>query len=508
MAYRGELSKRIRCPGMLERLTSPEDAALLIDDGMTVAVGGYTPAGYPKVVPLALSRRAQASPGFGINLIAGANVGPEVDAALAGAGAIKRRLPFQSDAVLRKQINEGKIKYVEAKLGKFPLVLRAGWLGKIDVAIVEATAITEDGQIVPSTSVGPAAVFVSIAEKVIVEVNVAQPARLEGFHDVYLLPYPPDGSAVPLKDISDRIGTPWIPVEPDKVVAVVESTVPDPDPAFGEPDPASLRIAQLFVGFLEQEIALGRLPRQLPPIQPGLGALADALLRGMARSRFRGLRLFGGVLQDGGLELLEEGVADIASAGAITPSAARLERIAADAGKYRRKLVLRSSDVTNNPEVIRRLGLIATNSAIEVDIYGHANVSHLLGSQVVNGIGGGCEFAREGLLSVFFLNSVARGGKISCIVPMVSHVDHTEHDVDVIITEQGIADLRGLDPEERAVSIIQNCAHPDWRPFLWEYLAQAKRSGMGHEPHCLSEALSWHVRLHETGSMRPGAKAR
>lgn len=498
----GRVSERVRNSKMLGRLASPEEAASLVESGMTVAVSGYTPAGYPKVVPLALSRKARALPGFSIDLISGANVGPEVDAALAEARATRRRSPFQSDAILRKCINEGQVRYVEAKLGKFPLALRAGWLGKIDVAIVEATAITKEGHIIPSTSVGPAPVFVSMAERVIVEVNVAQPAELEGFHDVYSVAYPPDGSAVPIKKVTDRIGTPWIPVDPEKVAAVVESDVQDPAPAFGEVDEASFRMAQLFVQFLEEEIALGRLSRQLPPIQPGLGTLADALLRGLGRSKFRGLQLFGGVLQDGGLELLEEGIVEAASGGAINTSAPRLERIAKKAQEYRERLVLRSSDVTNNPEVIRRLGLIATNAAIEVDIYGHANVSHLLGSKVVNGIGGGCEFAREGLLSVFFLKSVAREGKISCIVPMVSHVDHTEHDVDVIVTEQGVADLRGLDPEERAVAIIENCAHPDWRPLLREYLGKAKRHGMGHEPHYLKEALSWHVRLQEKGSMR------
>lgn len=42
---------------------------------------------------------------------------------------------------------------------------------------------------------------------------------------------------------------------------------------------------------------------------------------------------------------------------------------------------------------------------------------------------------------------------------MVSHVDHTEHDVDILVTEQGLADLRGLAPRERARAIIDNCVH-------------------------------------------------
>jgi succinyl-CoA:acetate CoA-transferase len=97
---------------------------------------------------------------------------------------------------------------------------------------------------------------------------------------------------------------------------------------------------------------------------------------------------------------------------------------------------------------------------------------------------------------------VAKDGKISCIVPMCSHVDHTEHDTQIIVTEQGLADLRGLSPKQRAKVIIDQCAHPDYRPMLHDYFDRARQQGAQHTPHLLTEALSWHQRFVDTGDMR------
>ena len=98
--------------------------------------------------------------------------------------------------------------------------------------------------------------------------------------------------------------------------------------------------------------------------------------------------------------------------------------------------------------------------------------------------------------------SVAKDGAVSSIVPMVPHVDHTEHDVDVLVTEQGLADLRGLSPKERALCIINNCAHPDYRPLLLEYFrAACAACGDSQTPHLLDRCFSFHERLRRTGSM-------
>jgi succinyl-CoA:acetate CoA-transferase len=106
-------------------------------------------------------------------------------------------------------------------------------------------------------------------------------------------------------------------------------------------------------------------------------------------------------------------------------------------------------------------------------------------------------------MSCFLTPSTAKNGAISAIVPMVSHVDHTEHDVAVVVTEQGLADLRGLSPKQRARKIIEHCAHPDYRPMLQDYFERAVRDSKGrHTPHLLGEALSWHQRYLDTGTMR------
>ena len=114
-----------------------------------------------------------------------------------------------------------------------------------------------------------------------------------------------------------------------------------------------------------------------------------------------------------------------------------LTEVNADMASYRDRIVLRPQEISNHPEIIRRLGVIAMNGMIEADIYGNVNSTHVMGSRIQNGIGGSGDFARNGYLSIFMAPSIAQKGTISTIVPMVSHVDHTEHDVQVIVTERG-----------------------------------------------------------------------
>jgi len=152
--------------------------------------------------------------------------------------------------------------------------------------------------------------------------------------------------------------------------------------------------------------------------------------------------------------------------------------------------------------------VISMNGMIEADIYGNVNSTHLMGTRIMNGIGGSGDFARNAYLSIFMTASTAKNGAISCIVPMASHVDHTEHDVQVIVTEQGLADLRGLAPRQRSKVVIERCAHPSYRPALQDYEDRAQAQGRAgraglHTPHLLAEALSWHERYEATGRMLP-----
>lgn len=129
------------------------------------------------------------------------------------------------------------------------------------------------------------------------------------------------------------------------------------------------------------------------------------------------------------------------------------------------------------------------NSALEVDLYGNLNSTHLNGTQIVNGIGGSGDFNRNAMITVAALPSATRDGNISRVVPMVPHVDHTEHDVDIVVTDQGIADLRGKSPRERATEII-SVASPQFKEELQEYFNRGKSYG-GHISHDIETALYW-----------------
>jgi succinyl-CoA:acetate CoA-transferase len=206
------------------------------------------------------------------------------------------------------------------------------------------------------------------------------------------------------------------------------------------------------------------------------------------------------VLQDAVIDCIDAGKISFASGGAFTLSKAKMDHVFGNLENYRDKIVLRPQEISNNPEVARRLGLITMNTALEFDIYGNVNSTHVLGTKMMNGIGGSGDFTRSARIAIFVTKSVAKDGKISSVVPFVSHVDHIEHDVDVLITEQGVADLRGLTPKQRALVIIENCAHPMYRPQLLDYYYEAISRG-GHTPHVMEIALSWHVNFEKNGTM-------
>jgi succinyl-CoA:acetate CoA-transferase len=322
-------------------------------------------------------------------------------------------------------------------------------------------------------------------------------------HDIYYgTALPPNRRPIPLVRPGDRIGEPYLRCPPEKVVAVVETDAPDRNAPFSPPDETSRRIAGHLIEFLEHEVDRGRLPAELLPVQSGVGNVANAALAELAQSRFENLTAYTEVIQDGMLSLLRTGTLSVASATAFSLSPDAIAEFNDNARHYRDRIVLRPQEISNHPELVRRLGVLAMNGAIEADIYGNVNSTHLMGSRIQNGIGGSGDFARNAYISFFVTPSTAKGGAISSIVPMVSHVDHTEHDVHVIVTEQGLADLRGLAPRRRARLLIDRCAHPDYRPLLEDYLDRALSGAFGrHTPHLLDEALSWHVRYVQTGSM-------
>jgi len=262
-------------------------------------------------------------------------------------------------------------------------------------------------------------------------------------------------------------------------------------------------MANILLDFFRDEIKAGRLTNELMPLQSGVGSVANAVLDGFADSEFENLVVASEVLQDAVFNLIDAGKVRFAAAASITLTKELQEKVYGNLEKYADKICLRPQEISNHPELIRRLGLISINTALELDIYGNVNSTHVSGTKMMNGIGGSGDFARNARLGIFVTKSYAKGGAISSIVPMVSHVDHTEHDVDVIVTEQGLADLRGLAPKERAAAIIENCAHPDYKEQLWDYYNRAvEKHGSVQTPHLLDEALSWHVALAENKTMK------
>ena len=234
----------------------------------------------------------------------------------------------------------------------------------------------------------------------------------------------------------------------------------------------------------------GRLPRKLLPLQSGVGNVANAVMAGLDEGPFPHLTAYTEVLQDGMLNLIRSGRMDLASATALSLSSEAAIEFNREIEFLRDRIVLRPQEISNHPEVIRRLGVIAMNGLIEADIYGNVNSTHVRGSSIMNGIGGSGDFARNAYLSIFMTPSTAKNGAISCIVPMVTHVDHTEHDVQILVTEHGLADLRGLSPKQRARAIIDKAAHAKFRPALSDYFERACRDSSGkHTPHLLDEAL-------------------
>ena len=497
-----DISDRVRNKGLQSKIVSAEEAAAFFKPGMNVACSGFTSSGYPKAVPLALAERMKKDP-FTINLWTGASVGPELEQALADVKGIKKRLPYQTNKTLRGEINDGTVDYLDLHLSESAQLARYGYLGDIDVALVEAAAITEEGNLIPTTSLGNTASYVQQADKVIVEINTSQPLELEGMHDVYVPLDPPNRQPIPIVKAGDRIGTPYIPCTPDKILYIVGTDIKDTTRSLRPIDENSKKMSQFTLQLFDQEIKAGRLPKNLLPLQSGVGNVANAVMAGFVDSDLTDLSVYTEVIQDGMLDLIDAGKLTIASGTAFSPSPEGLARFYKDVKKYKKYLLIRPEEISNSPEVVRRLGVIAMNTALEVDIYGNVNSTHVTGTKMMNGIGGSGDFARNAYLTIFYANSTAKGGIISSVVPMVSHVDHTEHDVDIIITENGIADLRGKAPRERALEIINNCAHPDYRPMLLDYFERAcKATHNAHTPHIIGETLSFHERLLETGSMK------
>ncbi|HEU4401969.1 MAG TPA: succinate CoA transferase [Candidatus Polarisedimenticolia bacterium] len=504
------MSDRILHKGLKAKVMSAGDAAALIPNGAVIGMSGFTGAGYPKSVPVELSKRALDEKLKGKSLrfdvLTGASTGPEQDTAMSMTEASRFRFPYQGDAAAREKINAGLIEYQDMHLSHAGTLVRYGYYKKVDFALVEVTRINEDGTLLCSSSCGANNVYLDHAEKIILEVNEWQDERMEGMHDILSIPAEHGKRvAIPINATGDRPGSKFQTIDLSKVVAVVKTNCSDRNSAFKAPEDIHKRIAGHIIDFLSAEVKAGRLSKHLNPLQSGVGNIANAVLVGLNEGPFEKMTSYTEVIQDGMLDMLDSGKLTVASATAFSVSPAGQERFLKNIERYRKQIILRPQEISNHPEVIRRLGCIAMNGFVEADIYGHVNSTHIAGKGIENGIGGSGDFARNSAYTIFMSPATAKDGKISAIVPFASHIDHTEHDVSAIVTEFGLADLRGKSPKEKAKEVIEKCAAPEYRPVLWDYMKKslANPSAGKHSPHQFDKAFSFHQNYLATGSMMP-----
>jgi len=504
------MGDRILHKGLKSKVMSAEAAANLIPNGAVVGMSGFTGAGYPKAVPVALAKRSLderlKGQKYRLRVLTGASTGPEQDTIMSVTEAQSFRFPYQGDAAAREKINAGLIEYQDMHLSHVGSLVRYGYYGKINFAVIEVTKIREDGSLVYASSCGGNNVYLEHAEKIILEVNSWQDERLEGMHDIFSMAAKHgERKPIPLVTADGRVGTPYQAIDVSKVVAVVETNTPDRNAPFKAPEDIHKKIAQHILDFLDGEVKAGRSPNTLTPLQSGVGNIANAVLVGLNEGHFENMSSYTEVIQDGMLDLLDSGKVKVASATAFSVSPEGQVRFNKNIDRYRKQIILRPQEISNNPEVIRRLGCIAMNGFVEADIYGHVNSTHIAGKGIENGIGGSGDFARNSAYTIFMSPATAKDGKISAIVPFASHIDHTEHEVNGIVTEYGFADLRGKSPKEKAKEVIEKAAAPEFRPILWDYVKRAMKNPSAglHSPHMFEEAFSFHTRYLKTGDMRP-----
>lgn len=485
-------------------ILTPQEAADLFHDGDNVGLSGFTASGSPKVIPGAIAEKAEClhaeGKPFKINIFSGASTSDSCDGVLARANAIGIRTPYQGHPDLRKRINSHDCHYFDLHLSELSQKIRYGFYGDMDIAVIEASDVKDDGTIVLGMGVGNIPTLAKMAKKIVIELNEKLHHNLYGLHDIYIPMDPPNRDVIPIFHPNDRIGDPVLKVDPDKIVGVVLSDSLDGVSPFTAPDEVTNHIGANVCSFLINEMHAGRIPSTFLPIQSGVGNVANAVLYGLADAKeIPDFSMYTEVIQDAVIDLMKRGRCKFGSTSSLTISNEMEKDLIDNIDFFKERVVIRPVEISNNPEVIRRLGIIAMNTALEADIFGNVNSTHVTGTKMMNGIGGSGDFARNAYLAIFSCPSVTKGGKISNIVPMVSHLDHSEHSVDVLVTDQGVADLRGKDPVQKAEEIINNCAHPMYRELLRDYL----KLGLGGQtPHNLHAALAFHQEFLTSGDMR------
>ena len=491
-----------------KKITAAE-AASLIENGQSIGLSGFTPAGAPKCTPAEIAKKAEAEHAAGrpfkISIFSGASTGQSCDGMLANAQAIDFRTPYTTNADVRKRVNQNEMAYSDLNLSNLATQLRQGYLGQIDWAIIEACAVEKVGNkchIYLTAAGGISPTVCRLAKNgIIIELNAFHSPKSMGMHDVYEIEEHPFRTPIMISKASDRIGKPYIEVDADRVVGVIECNVADEARGFKDADPITTQIGQNVADFLLANMRSGLIPKTFLNLQSGVGSGANAVLGALGQCpEVPNFNIYTEVLQDAPVGLMKQGRVLTASTCSLTVTNECLMDVYDNMDFFKDKLVVRPSEISNCPEVISRIGVCSLNTAIEVDIYGHVNSTKICGTKMMNGIGGSADFTNNAYLSIFTCGSTTKGDAISSIVPFASHIDHTNHFIDAVITEYGVADLRHKSDMQKAQELIK-VAHPDYRPMLQDYLKYASKNG-GHTQHALSAAFAMHDTFLRKGDMR------
>lgn len=494
-----ELRSRIKDVDLLDKVMDAEDAVKkFVAGSKAIAISGMTGTGYPKVVPRAMSEYVERTgEKFDVVVYGAGTVGVDLEEHLSRIG-IRRRFPIGASAeVTRKLVNSREFEAYDMWLTEYSRWLRDDVLTRrfsgIDIAIVEATGVTEEG-LVLGTSVDAIPVFIEKARGVIVELSLVKPYML-GLHDIYV---PKINEVIPVRSVLDRIGDRVVKIPKSKVMAVVPSTIDDQRGAYSPGGDIDRRVVENIVDFLSKEASEDpNLRTDYVTLQPAAGPIASLLADRIHEIGFS-LSIWGEIASVRWLKTLSGNVKAISGSAIYTlPGDERLrEEFYENIDEFKDRVVLRPQAISNSPEIISRFYHINVQQAIEVDVYGQVNITYI-GDRFIVGVGGSGDHAKASYITIVALPSITGSG-LPRVVPLVYHVDLVDHDVDIIVTDQGWADLRGLSPLEKARAIIEECAHPSYKDILWDYLETVVKK-TGHRPVDLRKAVEFREKLFASG---------
>jgi 4-hydroxybutyrate CoA-transferase len=255
-------------------------------------------------------------------------------------------------------------------------------------------------------------------------------------------------------------------INPALIDVMIENDVSAPALVPATIDEAAQEIGRLVAGLI----------RDGDCVQTGIGAIPAAILNQLTDKNDLGMH--GGLIDDGGMRLIQQG--NLTGTQKAIDTGKHITGMALGSDELmqwlatQRNVVFRGANHTHEVSAIRQLdGFVSVNSAVEVDLFGQVNAEMARGRQI-SGTGGSVDFMRaakasKGGRSIVAMNATARGGSVSRIVPKVEMVTALRTDVDTVVTEYGVAQIKELPNRARAEALIQVAA-PQFRDELRDAL--------------------------------------